>query len=683
MFIFDCGRLTHTPISGKLVSNMFSATTRVLKIHCITICILTASCATAPPSQIAIKTHELPPIDDSPWHVCIDPGHGGPWPGAIAPSNGLRECDVNLNVALRLRDLLQAEGYRVTLTRTADTALTEESVSADLRARAQIANDSRADIFVSIHHNADIIRPSTKNDLEIYYARRDPLASRALGAELVRALSATVASDARHKRLLPGNYNVLRNTEMPAVLTETAYLTDPDTAARLAQRRAIKDEANSIFLGVKRFFDTHPPLRARIIASQGPDGRTKISARARNPIRIIDVRAGGQPVRFTQATSTSSVILTDPLPTGTTRIAVRLRTATSAPISQQLDHTVRRSVATVHGETMQPTTHLQTNALHAIAAQALDRFGFPVPGAEITFHEKKTADANGRVHFTTPVQRRPVTHTLQSETQRVTLTIPPGEPAGAHSVIVMDAADGKPIARARVTSSDEVNITNDIGWTIAPTAKIRVDARGYVHQTLTLRAPHSIITLTPSSTHHLLGRRIVLDPVGGGRRSGAVGPDGLRSSDTALIVAEMLATALRAQGADVLLARVDQEEVGELSRVERGEAHAPELYIAISFGLDTATARIINLDRRPIPPTFAAHYPGSQNGMRFAALARTHLNLEGIVPSVYYPVQQMSCPAVLIQPHDVRESENELYSIANLETIAQHLFRATEVYFRP
>ncbi len=79
--------------------------------------------------------------------VVIDAGHGGSDPGAIG-KNGLREKLVNLDIARRLSSLLKAEGIEVVLTRSAD-------VSVSLERRIAIANNAKADFFLSIHSNAN------------------------------------------------------------------------------------------------------------------------------------------------------------------------------------------------------------------------------------------------------------------------------------------------------------------------------------------------------------------------------------------------------------------------------------------------------------------------------------------------------------------------------------------------
>lgn len=87
--------------------------------------------------------------------VCIDPGHGGPDPGAVNPILGLREKDITLEVSKRLAEYLGRAGVQVILTRDKDTDLSPGlDDKEEMRARAKIANDTKADYLVSIHANS-------------------------------------------------------------------------------------------------------------------------------------------------------------------------------------------------------------------------------------------------------------------------------------------------------------------------------------------------------------------------------------------------------------------------------------------------------------------------------------------------------------------------------------------------
>ena len=86
--------------------------------------------------------------------IVIDPGHGGTYPGAVA--NGVREADINLAVGLKLSEKLAMSGATIVMTRDSDVKLTPAGASlrADLQARVDVAKNSNADIFISIHANS-------------------------------------------------------------------------------------------------------------------------------------------------------------------------------------------------------------------------------------------------------------------------------------------------------------------------------------------------------------------------------------------------------------------------------------------------------------------------------------------------------------------------------------------------
>ncbi len=171
--------------------------------------------------------------------VFIDPGHGGPEPGALGPS-GLREADVNLRVATVLRNcLVEYGGAVVKMSRTGDADVS-------LADRVAAANSWAAERFVSVHHNASY--NSSYNAIETYayvYADRVALDLR----------------DRVHARLVAGlglpdggprtaSFYVLRNTRMPAILTEGSYISNPYQEARLKDAGYTWREGYCIYLGI-------------------------------------------------------------------------------------------------------------------------------------------------------------------------------------------------------------------------------------------------------------------------------------------------------------------------------------------------------------------------------------------------------------------------------------------------
>lgn len=162
--------------------------------------------------------------------VCIDPGHGGPDPGAVSPE-GIEEKRITLPVAKRIAEYLRRAGVQVILTRDTDTELVPgNDDSAELRARAQVANNAKADYFISVHCNA--ASSSDADGFEVYHY---PGSTK--GALLATKIAETyaVASGLKKRKVDTANFQVLRDTAMPAALIELGFLTNKADCALLRE----------------------------------------------------------------------------------------------------------------------------------------------------------------------------------------------------------------------------------------------------------------------------------------------------------------------------------------------------------------------------------------------------------------------------------------------------------------
>jgi N-acetylmuramoyl-L-alanine amidase len=147
--------------------------------------------------------------------VVIDAGHGGHDRGGI-PGQRIAEKDMTLDVAQRLRSVLSASGYRVVMTRDSD-------VFVPLPTRVAIANSYRNAIFVCIHFNATQRRGA--GGIETYFYSRDSL-------PLASAIHSYVVGGApsSNRGVRRRGFYVLRKTNIPAVLVECGFLTNPTEA---------------------------------------------------------------------------------------------------------------------------------------------------------------------------------------------------------------------------------------------------------------------------------------------------------------------------------------------------------------------------------------------------------------------------------------------------------------------
>jgi N-acetylmuramoyl-L-alanine amidase len=189
----------------------------------------------------------LPSVPFGRYKVVIDPGHGGPDPGAVG-INGLRETDVVLDVSLQVAQILQAKGVQVLLTRTSE-------VDVDLPPRVALANNSRADLFLSIHANAlSMARPDV-NGIETFYFQEGP--SKRL-AEAVQLQMLQVSPGSPDRGARTGRFFVIRRTVMPAALAEMGFVTGQLDSPRLADRAFRRRMAVAIATGLLNYLVANP-----------------------------------------------------------------------------------------------------------------------------------------------------------------------------------------------------------------------------------------------------------------------------------------------------------------------------------------------------------------------------------------------------------------------------------------
>ena len=185
---------------------------------------------------------QLPNVKRNKFSVVIDPGHGGPDPGAIG-IGGLRETDVVLEVSKLVEKILSEKGVKVRLTR-------KNEVDLDLPPRVSFANRSDADIFVSIHANASRGKRRDINGLETFYYRgwRGRLLAKGIQKQILR-----VSPGSPDRGVKQGRYFVIKNTRMPAVLVEIGFLTGRLDSRRLEKTSHRKRIAYAIAKGILEY----------------------------------------------------------------------------------------------------------------------------------------------------------------------------------------------------------------------------------------------------------------------------------------------------------------------------------------------------------------------------------------------------------------------------------------------
>lgn len=186
--------------------------------------------------------------------IVIDPGHGGFDPGKVG-NTGSHEKDLNLKIALKVRDYLEQSGAIVVMTRTEDVDLdgddSKQWKKEDMIQRAEKTNNSEADILVSIHQNS-FPQPQVKGAQVFYHSNSD------LGKLLAQNIQKSIKTyaDTENKRVAKHNadYYLLRVTEIPAVIVECGFLTNAEEEAKLNTDAYQEEIAWSIYIGIIEYF---------------------------------------------------------------------------------------------------------------------------------------------------------------------------------------------------------------------------------------------------------------------------------------------------------------------------------------------------------------------------------------------------------------------------------------------
>ncbi len=182
-------------------------------------------------------------LDDTSTIIVLDPGHGGFDAGAIGPT-GLTEKEVALAISLKAAEILENNDHQVILTRDDDTFVT-------LNDRVDIANNSDAGLFVSVHSNA--AHRNSVGGIETYHAPNRRSDSYMLANIMQRSMLDHLGLTDRGVK--SDNFYVIRNTEMPAVLLEIGFLSNREEEELLRDSSFREEAAQSIAEGIEEYLN--------------------------------------------------------------------------------------------------------------------------------------------------------------------------------------------------------------------------------------------------------------------------------------------------------------------------------------------------------------------------------------------------------------------------------------------
>ncbi|MFR7821447.1 MAG: N-acetylmuramoyl-L-alanine amidase [Candidatus Pseudoruminococcus sp.] len=188
--------------------------------------------------------------------VVIDAGHGGEDSGAVA--NSVLEKDINLEIALKLRDMLKASGIEVKMIResdisiydTASGTIRERKVS-DLKNRVEIVNDNKKNILVSIHQNK--FEQSKYSGAQMFYSTNNDRSQ--ILAENIRKSITGLIQPENKRELKKGGSDIylLNKANVPAVIVECGFISNEEEAKNLSNEEYQSKMAFAIYCGILEY----------------------------------------------------------------------------------------------------------------------------------------------------------------------------------------------------------------------------------------------------------------------------------------------------------------------------------------------------------------------------------------------------------------------------------------------
>lgn len=196
--------------------------------------------------------------------VVIDPGHGGEDPGATSMYSGAKEKDLNLAIALKLKEMLEKAGYTVIMTRTEDVLVYEgDNLSntskrrQDLLHRKKIMDESKADIVVSIHMNG--FKQTKYSGAQTFFTKNSP-ASKKLAICIQDALREHVDPSNKREALIKSDDIIItKDCKVTTVIVECGFLSNEAEEKKLVDESYQTKLANAIKLGIDKYFTVNAP----------------------------------------------------------------------------------------------------------------------------------------------------------------------------------------------------------------------------------------------------------------------------------------------------------------------------------------------------------------------------------------------------------------------------------------
>lgn len=181
--------------------------------------------------------------------VLLDPGHGGIDGGKVG-TNGAEEKDVNLQISLILKELLEQENIPVLMTRTEDERLGTTQVE-DLKERVNIMNSKKPVLSVSIHQNS--YHEESVHGAQTFYYTDSQEGKKA--AEIIQSALKEIDPENTKQAKANSTYYILKKTEVPVVIVECGFLSNYEEAENLTDEEYQKKLAQAVANGIRQYIN--------------------------------------------------------------------------------------------------------------------------------------------------------------------------------------------------------------------------------------------------------------------------------------------------------------------------------------------------------------------------------------------------------------------------------------------
>jgi len=216
----------------------------------MSVIVLVCACVLAKTSAVYVTGRQVERQKDC---IVLDVGHGGFDSGKIGV-NGELEKDINLQIALKLKKVLEDNGISVVMTREDDQGLYDENASnkkaQDLQRRCDMINDEKPLMTISIHQNS-YTSPEIRGAQVFYYTTSSE--SQKLAETIQKTLIEQVDPENHREAKANDSYYLLKKTDSVIVIVECGFLSNPQEAEKLADEEYQQKMADAICIGVSQY----------------------------------------------------------------------------------------------------------------------------------------------------------------------------------------------------------------------------------------------------------------------------------------------------------------------------------------------------------------------------------------------------------------------------------------------